>query len=335
MVQSSICKLFFCLAAAVSCALSASMTSALPPGMYGLTGDGSIVITRVYPNATVELVANSSAGVAIASNLYSAPTPDGQLYALALTEARNMTVLQIDLATATVVKSFPTPLAVEMIVGTGNEIVYVPDLNAVVMVGTLNVSDPDAPHIVGSVDMSTGAWKQLASVPGKRYFSYAANFAGYSPKSRTFWFQLRNYTTAGQVAALVNVDTGALTLRNGCETDNGAYDPQTDSFITIGVYRNGTTIADVWRAQMSMPADGSSDCVMSRVLYNELNPDAGDFGSIGAFDTAAREYYMYTGGAAPFQPYLVRIAWDSGVATGPIVPSTDLPDSLLYLPPPA
>lgn len=84
---------------------------------------------------------------------------------------------------------------------------------------------------------------------------------------------------------------------------------------------------------MSIPADGSSDCVMGRVLYNEVGAVSEDVVSVGAFDTSARRYWLYaaSGPGAPLQ--LLSVDWDSGSVSAPITPSGDLPGTLVYLPP--
>jgi hypothetical protein len=318
--------------AAAIAALSAGASAALPKGLYGLTGENSILVTRVHTNGTIETVSSSTTSVGIPGNLVSAPTADGTIFALGLAAGVNLSVFEIDMATAKLQKNVPLPYECGGIVGAGNQMAYAPDDNAVWFVYDANSSDP-APHAVAKVDMATGAVTKVAEIPGTRYWDFLGNFAGYSPKSRTFWFQLRNYTTASSVAVFVNVDTNAVTLRTGCLTDNGAYDPQTDSFITMGTFRNGTDIQHVWRAQMSIAADGSSDCVMGRVLYNEASKEGVDVVSVGAFDPVERQFYLYSAASISDPLGLLAIDWDTGALKGPVLPvGGNLPDSLVYLP---
>lgn len=194
------------LALALSCA-----AAVLPAGLYGIVGLDNVTVVSVGTDGTIQQVAKTvGAGVAIASNLVSAPTANGAIYSLALSELNkeNMTLLHIDMATAMVTKSLPVPLPVEVIIGLGNEMAYVPELNAVAVLGNVNSSDPASVHRVGLVDVTSGAWTHLVDIPAMRYWTFLGNFASYSPKSRTFWFQLRNYTTAGQAAVFIQVDTG-------------------------------------------------------------------------------------------------------------------------------
>lgn len=323
-------------AAAAAIALVASLAHAvaLPAGLYGVTGEGNLTVSSVSPaDGTVTTLAVTPAGVAMTAGLVSTPAVGGVVYALALSAVNrvNMTLLEVDLATANVTRSLPVPLPVQPVVGLGNEMAYSPDDGKVYVVGNPS-TNLSTPHVIGSVDLATGAWTHIAEVPSGRYTDFFGNFAAFSPRSRTFWFNLRNYT-AGSVAVLVHVDTGAVTIRAGCETDNGAWDPVTDSFITLGTFRNGTTITDVWRAQMTLPADGSGDCVMGRVLYNEASPSDGmDVVSVGTFDAAARTFYYYTGSLASLG--LMALNWDTGALTGPLVPPNGaaLPDSLVVVP---
>ncbi len=302
----------------------------LSAGLYGIQGDGFIAISRVYPNGTVDLVSNTSTPVAIIDNLVTFPTPAGTLFALVASPANseNLTLVEIDMATAQIVKSFATPYPMSGILGTGNEMAYIPDENKVVMVGDASAS-PTSPHLIGVVDVATGEWKTLATFPSDPYYNFMGNFAAYSPVSRTFFFQQRN-GPRGLAGVFVNVDTGKVTFRDGCVTDNLGYDPKTDSFVTIGVYRNGTTISDVWRAQMSIKADGSEDCRVGRALYNEASDKGMDVVSIGAFDVASRTYYIYAGSFDDLA--LVAIEWDTGSVQGPIQATNPLPDTLVYLP---
>lgn len=119
-----------------------------------------------------------------------------------------MSVVEVELGSAALLRTIPTPLPVEEVVGLGNEVAYIPGEHKVVMVGNMNASDPTSPHGVGVLDVATQAWTWLASIPATRYWTFLGNFAGFSPTSRTFYFQLRNYTTASQAAVFVNVDTG-------------------------------------------------------------------------------------------------------------------------------
>jgi hypothetical protein len=322
-------------AAALGAAL-ASFAHALPAGLYGVTGEGNLTVSSVsVVDGSVTPLASTNAGVAIAASLVTTPAVGGVVYALALSAVNrvNMTLLEVDLATANVTRSLPVPLPCQGVVGYSNEAVFSPQDGKVYIVGSPTTTDPTAPHVVGSIDVATGAWAHIIDLPGAKYWNFLGNFAAFSPTSRTMWFNLRNYTS-GMVAVLVHVDTGAVTLRDGCATDNGAWDPATDSFITLGTYRNGTTIADVWRAQMSLPADGSGDCALGRVLYNEASPaDGMDVDSVGVFDAASRTYFYYSGALSEALG-LMALDWDTGAVTGPLVPpnGVPVPDSLVVVP---
>lgn len=307
--------------------------------MYGLSGEGNLTVTALSPtNGTVSLVSlGVDADLVVPSSLVTPPSPEGLVYALAWTAAHeaSMSVVEIDLAAAKVTAAWPVPLPVMEIVGLGSEIAFAPASGGnparVIVMGNSNATDPVSPHLFGAVDVATGAWTQLATLPATTLWTFLGSFAAFSPRSRTMYTQLRNSTAAAGAGVFVHVDTGAVTLRTGCVTDNVQYDPATDSFITVGVMRNGTSIDDVWRVQMSIPADGSGDCTMGRVLYNEASAEGLDVVGVSAFDTAARQYWLFTGGETT-PTSILRIGWDDGKLMGPtLATGARLPDTLLYL----
>ena len=98
-----------------------------------------------------------------------------------------------------------------------------------------------------------------------------------------------------QVSFHVDVTTGHVRTVAGCFFNSATYDGATDEFVGFAVYRNGTTIKDVFQAVARVPANATRACALGPVVFGEggSGPFATVAGSLVAFDAEARLLYVY------------------------------------------
>lgn len=130
--------------------------------------------------------------------------------------------------------------------------------------------------------------------------------------------------------------TGTNKPLDGCETSQvGGYDSLTNSIIGLGIYRNGTTIDDVYIAVTSTPLDGGS-CNYTHIVLDEGTWQYGiAIDGIAAYDNQLRKLYFYSGnGIDPTYPlWLIEVDINTGK---PRIMHTDkqanVPTALIFIP---
>ena len=205
-----------------------------------------------------------------------------------------MDLVGIDLESGALLSQVPTPLPVGGIEGEMQQMAFVPATGEVVLLGALE-NDPAAELHVFAVDPASGAVRNITSVSPKQFPGFLGNFAGFSPVSNAFWFQLRNASNEEVMVSFhVDVTTGRVKTTAGCFFNTATYDAARDEFVGMAVFRNGTTIKDVFQAVARVPANASRPCEIGPIAFSEgEGPFGAVAGSLIAFDAEARLIYTY------------------------------------------
>lgn len=249
------------------------------------------------PNATLR----QTAAITPPRNLFAAEN----LYALGGSAAyvlygnlstNVMDVLAFDLVSGAQLSQVPTPLPLMGIEGLDQEMAFIPATGEVVLLGALS-TEQDAPFHVTAVNPSTGAVRNVTKegINAKHFEGFLGNFAGYSPASNRFWFQLRNASNELVMASFhVDVTTGEIATVNGCFFNSATYDAARDEFVGLAVYRNGSNLTDVYEAVARVPANATRDCALGAKVFDEgKGPLATVAGELLAFDSELRVLYTY------------------------------------------
>ena len=104
---------------------------------------------------------------------------------------QRMDLLGLDIMSGEVLSLVPTPLPQTGIVGAGQQMAFVPATGEVVFLGAFE-DVPGAELHVFAVAPDSGKVRAITTVSAKLYPGFLGNFAGFSPQSNVFWFQLRN-----------------------------------------------------------------------------------------------------------------------------------------------
>lgn len=92
----------------------------------------------------------------------------------------------------------------------------------------------------------------------------------------------------------VDVTTGHVRHSAGCWFASATFDPVRDEFLGFAVFRNGTTIKDVFISVASVPANASAPCATRAIVFPESGgPLATVAGSLIAFDPEPRKLFVY------------------------------------------
>jgi hypothetical protein len=208
---------------------------------------------------------------------------------------RHMDLVGVDLMSGATVSQVPTPLPMTGIVGEGQQMAFVPATSEVVLLGAL-VDAPGAELHVLAIAPDTGKTRPITTLSSKQFPGFLGNFAAFSPTSNAFWFQLRNASDEDVMVSFhVDVTTGRVRTVAGCFFNTATYDAARDEFVGMAVYRNGTTLKDVYQAVARVPANATRACAIGPLAFSEggAGPLAAVAGSLVAFDAEARLLYAY------------------------------------------
>lgn len=335
--------LSFALLASCACARSLS----LPAGVYGLSdadprAPQQLVVARSKKDGSLTVVASAPHDVEVMQGL-AAVGVGGVAYALALVEAEGgkqaMAVATVDISTANITALQNTGLPVESpFAGYSQQLVFMADTGEVLLQSDTATGAPDENHTLIAFNPSTGGSRNITYLPGNTVFDVFGTLSGYSPKTKMYWSVVRNASGAVQ-SLFVNTSSGAYFAVPTCFASSGGYDPVTDSFVGLAIYRNGTTIKDVYWSLYSIPSSGGP-CTYSLILCSDSDPLASSLiDGAQAVDYTARELYFYgTTGSEPtsavysYTAHLDTGAFSRGSSTFPL---SEFPDSFLYSSPPA
>ena len=145
------------------------------------------------PNASLANVQGVAASNLVSVEQLVAVGAGRTLYTLAANfSTKTMDLVGIDLISAAEVSHVPTPLPILSVLGDGQYMAYIPSTNEVALVGALAEEEYADWHVF-AVAPDSGALRNITSLAGKDFLSLGlGNYAGFSPQSNSFWFQLRN-----------------------------------------------------------------------------------------------------------------------------------------------
>lgn len=250
------------------------------------------------PNATLRQTAAISPprNLFAAENLFALGSGRAAYILFGNLSTQVMDVLAFDLVSGAQLSQVPTPLPLMGIEGLQQEMAFIPATGEVVLLGAIS-TEADAPFFVMAVDPSTGAVRHITKkgISPKQYQGFLGNFAGFSPPSNRFWFQLRNSSNEQVMVSFhVDVTTGEIATVNGCFFNSAAYDAARDEFVGFAVFRNGTNITDVYEAIARVPANATQDCKIGAKIFDEGRGQLATIaGELLAFDAELRLVYTY------------------------------------------
>ena len=238
-----------------------------------------------------------------------------------------MDLVGVDLMSGAVVSHCPTPLPMLGIEGDGQYMAFVPATNEVALVGALSET-VDAEWRVMAVQPDSGKVRYVAKISGADFFTMGlGNYGGFSPISHTFWFQLRNKTNEEVTASFhVDMTTGEIRTTQGCWFASATYDSVRDEMVGFAVFRNGTTLKDVFIAVGRVPANASAPCRVGPIVFSEASKFGTVSGSLIAFDAESRSLYAYAAHSADLDvSTLIAVHSETGkfVEFSPDIPDDD------------
>lgn len=250
------------------------------------------------PNATLKQTAaiTPPRNLFAAENLFALGSGRDAYILFGNLSTNRMDVLAFDLVSGAQLSQVPTPLPLLGIEGLDQEMAFIPATGEVVLLGAIS-TEPDAPYFVMAVNPSTGAVRNITKegISAKQFQGFLGNFAGFSPPTNKFWFQLRNSSNElVMVSFHVDVTTGEIATVDGCFFNTATYDAARDEFVGFAVFRNGTNIKDVYEAVARVPANASHACALGAKIFDEGNgPLSAIAGELIAFDAELRLLYAY------------------------------------------
>lgn len=281
---------------ATSAAAAASAAPAAPGGLYGLTS--ALQLVRVADDGAFTPVGAPHSGYAQAQQLSCIDADAARLYFIGYDlSAQKPMVVGLDLATGAQLSAVPLPFAENNDVGVGQMLAFEPKSKSLIAGG----QDAGLNHVVGLIEPTTGAWKQLVNLSHafRNVFGAASVFV---PTTQRLLFDL-------------DVDILSLDLA----TRKVAVTPQNFSWNILGMNFDNRT-GNVF-GLAGGPGEGVRTVVRldPRVMNISHVGDVPDFanqsGGITTVCEATRSIYWIAQktGAPPSAPwYLVRNSIDNG-----------------------
>lgn len=214
-----------CLAAAVSCARGQ---------LFGLSA--SVQLTHYDASGTATPIGQPVASEDQAQNLAALDAARGVYYFVGFDPSSpTPRLIGLSLSTGAVVSSVALPFVEEAFVGVGQLLAWASDLGLAVMTG----QTADQTHLIGTVNATSGAWTQVASI-SRADDDVLGGSAAYIPGAQTFIFNLgaQNGTVIDNFA--VDLKTGSV--RNGTNTQMGNIESMSYNYADGMVYGLGLHI---------------------------------------------------------------------------------------------
>lgn len=285
------------------------------------------------PNATLrpQATVSPARNLFAAENLFALGNGRDAFVLLANLTTGVMDLVGIDLETGLQIAQVPTPLPLGGIEGFGQQMAFVPATGEVALLGALSTVQDAELHVV-AVNPATGAVRNVTKegISSKQFPGFFGNFAGFSPSSNNFWFELRNSSNqAEMVSFFVDVTTGAIATTGGCFFNTATYDPVRDEFVGFAVFRNGTNISDVYESIARVPANATKDCAIGPRVFDEGKGGLTTIdGTLIAFDPEIRALYTYALHPDLSTSSLIAVHSETGklsVYGPPVLSEADLP----------
>lgn len=203
----------------------------------------------------------------------------------------------VSLLNGSVVARVPLPFVEEAFVGVGQLMAWAPDLQRMVMTG----QSADATHLVGTVDVRSGAWKQVAAI-SRADLDVLGGACAYVPATHTFVFNLGVGDAIDNYA--VDMTTGAV--RNASNTDASNIVSMSYNAADGLIYGLGLHIAGAgWNRSIAV-LDPATLAIREIGVVDAWGIESG---GISALSAAADSLY-WIGMAAPYAPgaplYLIQ-----------------------------
>ena len=165
-------------------AAGAAAAAAAPGGLYGLTS--ALQLVRVADNGAFTPVGAPHSGYAQAQQLSCIDADAARLYFIGYDlSAQKPMVVGLDLATGAQLSAVPLPFAENNDVGVGQMLAFEPGSKSLIAGG----QDAGLNHVVGLIEPTTGAWKQLVNL-SHAYRNVFGAASVYVPTTQRLLFDL-------------------------------------------------------------------------------------------------------------------------------------------------
>jgi hypothetical protein len=272
-----------------ACLLAAALSLARGQ-LFGLSA--SVQLQRFDASGTATPVGPPVANEDQAQNLAALDNVNGIYYFVGFDPSSpTPRLIGLSLSTGAVVSSVTLPFVEEAFVGVGQLLAWASDLGLAVMTG----QTADQTHLIGTVNATSGAWTQVASI-SRADDDVLGGSAAYIPGEQTFIFNLgaQNGTVIDNFA--VDLKTGSV--RNGTNTQMGNLESMSYNAADGKVYGLGLHIdGNAWNRSIAV-----MDPATLEITEIGQVPGFGiESGGIGTVDVAGNSLW-WIGMQSPYTP---------------------------------
>lgn len=279
--------------------------------LFGLSA--SVQLERIAADGSSSAIGPARPADLQAQNLACIDAAGGVYFFVEFSGGSSPSLVGLSLSSGAVVSEAALPFVESSFVGVGQLLAWAPDLGLAVLTG----QSADGSHLVGTVNATSGAWTQVATVT-RTDDDVLGGSAVYVPRTGEFIFNLgiKNGTEIANVA--VNMRSGAV--RIGDNTATGNLESMSLNAKDGMVYGLSLHITgDSWSRSLSR-MDPVSLVIKEVGLVSGFGIESG---GIGTIDAAAQTLF-WIGMKAPYVPntplYLVQVS----LADASIVSSAQL-----------
>lgn len=289
----------------VAAAALAAGVAAQAKGLYGLgmSAPGQFwVLQSIAKDGTTTNIGQQITGELVAQQLSDIDQAKAVYYYVGFNMAKNQSELVgLSLADGSETARVKLPFYEPGFVGVGQQVAAGMADGSVIVGGQMA---PNTPHVIGTLDVTSGAFKQVASFPVS-LLPVLGGVSAYNPATGLFVTELGTSTSIGWY--WVNMGNGQTGSWQDCDTlETLSYNPATKGFIGVGLYPN--------RTRLIATMDGTTgSCNVLGQVPGYFIIEAG----MGALDAASGQVWTImqpsTGGQnAPFD--LLQISTAGGVS---------------------
>jgi hypothetical protein len=287
--------------------------------LYGMSGSAQLV--RFKSDGTATPIGPARPSELQAQNLAALDSVKGIYYYVGFVEgAGSPNLLGISIADGAVVTSVALPFAEMVFVGVGQLLAWAPDLGLAVLTG----QSVDQTHLIGTVNVTSGAWRQVAKI-SRADDDVLGGSCAYVPGG-TFIFNLG--VKNGTVIDNFSVDLSSGQVRSADNTARRNIVSMSFNALDGMIYGLGLHIVGNGWTRSIVRMNPATLAITEMGLVTDYGIESG---GIGTVDAAAKSLY-WIGMAAPYVPNSPFFLIQSSIVDGSTISAAFLCDNDAVLP---